>query len=395
MHRFAKSAAIGLLGAILTFVPAAARTTEGSSTSLSVSCGVWSQVASPNSGGSDNSLGGVSATSPSDAWAVGVFAPNSKTGFTLTLAEHWDGVSWKIVATPNVGSLSNNFYAVAALASNNAWAVGNYIGSDYASHTLIENWNGSAWSIVPSPDGGPGNNVLTGVSGTGASDVWAVGQSRTAGGAFQTLVEHWNGTIWQVVSSPNPGVSDNILNGVVALAPNNAYAVGQALGNASPDQPLVLNWNGSTWSVAPTPSLANTGVLYGVGGAASAAFTVGDVFPLAPTQTLVDQSLNGTSWTVASSPNGSSSDNVLYSVAAVPGTSGSSAWAVGQYVGSTGSIVTLIEQWNGSSWSIASSPNPGTGDNILSAVTATGPNDVWAVGTSGKGANNTLILHYC
>jgi hypothetical protein len=129
MYRFAKSVVIGLLGAALTFVPASARTSNDASPA-GTTCGVWSQVASPNSGGSDNTLGGVAATSPTDAWAVGNFAPNSKTGFALTLAEHWDGVSWKIVLTPNVGSLSNNLFAVAALAPNDAWAVGNYIGSD-------------------------------------------------------------------------------------------------------------------------------------------------------------------------------------------------------------------------------------------------------------------------
>jgi hypothetical protein len=396
MHRFAKSIVIGLLGAVLTFVPASAWTTSYSSVA-GTTCGVWSQVASPNSGGSDNTLGGVAATSASDAWAVGSFAPNSKTGFTLTLAEHWDGVSWKIVSTPNVGSLSNSLFAVAALASNDAWAVGNYIGSDHIAHTLIENWNGTGWSIVPSPDGGPGNNVLTGVAGASTDDVWAVGQSRSASGSFQTLTEHWNGSNWQVVSSPNAGTSDNVLNGVVALASNDVWAAGEALGPASPDQALLLHWAGSAWSVVQTPSLSNTGVFYAIGGAAGSVTGVGDVFPIvgAPTQTLVEQSTNGQPFAVATSPNDTTTDNLFYGVSVISPTN---AWAVGQYLDASGNPITLTEQWNGTSWNIVASPDPGVGGNILAAVAATSANDVWAVGAtagSGTGADRTLILHYC
>jgi hypothetical protein len=396
MHRFVKGLAVGLLGAVLTFVPASARTFSQTS-AVGTGCGVWTQVASPNSGGAGSDLGGVAATSPTDAWAVGSFAPNSKIGLTLTLAEHWDGVSWKIVSTPNVGALSNSLFAVAALAPNDAWAVGNYIGSDYAAHTLIENWNGSTWSFIPSPDGGPANNVLTGVAGTSASDVWAVGQSRSASGSIQTLTEHWNGTSWQVVSSPNPGASDDVLNGVFALASNDVWAAGESLGPASPDQALLLHWNGSAWSVTKTPALGNTGVFYAVSGANGLVTAAGDLFPTvgAPTQTLADQSVNEKSFVVTASPNNTTTDNLFYGVSVISPTN---AWAVGQYLDSSGNPITLTEQWNGTAWNIVTSPNPGVGGNILAAVAATSANDVWAVGASagsGTGNDRTLILHYC
>ena len=42
------------------------------------------------------------------------------------------------------------------------------------SKTLID-FNGSRWTIVPSPNVGAGNNVLTGVGAHAADDVWAVG----------------------------------------------------------------------------------------------------------------------------------------------------------------------------------------------------------------------------
>jgi hypothetical protein len=62
----------------------------------------------------------------------------------------------------------------------------------------------------------------------------------------------------------------------------------------------------------------------------------------------------------------------------------------------SGNNQTIIEQWNGTSWSIVSSPNPGSGNNILGAVAATSANDVWAVGgfDNGKGTK-TLVEHFC
>ena len=41
-----------------------------------------------------------------------------------------------------------------------------------------------------------------------------------------TLVEHWDGTTWSVVNSPNVTTDGNQLGGVVALATGNVWAVG-------------------------------------------------------------------------------------------------------------------------------------------------------------------------
>jgi hypothetical protein len=35
-------------------------------------------------------------------------------------------------------------------------------------------------------------------------------------GVTSTVIEQWNGTSWSQVSSPNPGASENILNGAAA-----------------------------------------------------------------------------------------------------------------------------------------------------------------------------------
>ena len=43
-------------------------------------------------------LYGLAALSASDAWAVGLY--QNGTG-VLTLTEHWDGTSWRLVASPD------------------------------------------------------------------------------------------------------------------------------------------------------------------------------------------------------------------------------------------------------------------------------------------------------
>src|SRR5260370_30168193 len=89
-----------------------------------------------------------------------------------------------------------------AQSKNNVWFVGFYRFLNPPA-TLIEHWDGSRWSIVNSPNVGTGNNELWGISATSATDVWAVGISQAHPGASpQPLTLHWNGTQWSVVPSP-------------------------------------------------------------------------------------------------------------------------------------------------------------------------------------------------
>ncbi|HXS63214.1 MAG TPA: hypothetical protein VN767_10070 [Streptosporangiaceae bacterium] len=38
------------------------------------------------------------------------------------------------------------------ISRNNVWADGSYITGNNAAQTLVEHWDGTKWSIVPSPD---------------------------------------------------------------------------------------------------------------------------------------------------------------------------------------------------------------------------------------------------
>src|SRR5207248_3047287 len=89
-----------------------------------------------------------------------------------TLVEHWNGSSWSVISSPDVGTSSNSLNDVAVASGNDVWAVGYY--ADNSVHkTLIEHWDGNAWSVIPSPNMGTSNNYLHGVQAAASNDVWA------------------------------------------------------------------------------------------------------------------------------------------------------------------------------------------------------------------------------
>src|SRR5207237_1150006 len=146
----------------------------------------WHIVSSPNQGTGDNFLQGVGVVSANDVWVVGYYFNGS---VKQTLVEHWNGTAWSVVASPNITTTANNFLqGVAVVSANDVGAVGCYDCDTTASRTLVEHWNGSAWSVVSSPNPGTGYIQLYGVAAVSASDVWAVGYYSNATGD-QALVE--------------------------------------------------------------------------------------------------------------------------------------------------------------------------------------------------------------
>jgi hypothetical protein len=348
-------------------------------------CGSWSVVQSPSPGTPPDELLSVATVSASNAWAVGTSDYQSGTG--QVLIEHWNGKQWSAVSSPSTGMPQSELDAVAVVSANDIWAVGSQ-GSLSAGYTLIEHWNGTQWSIVSSPNASPQNNELSGVVAISAKDVWAVGtfENRTTNRLFdQTLIEHWNGKQWSIVSSPNPGATLNDLNGVTALSSKDVWAVGYYFtANVGQDVALTEHWNGKQWSVVNSPSPGPDVVL-----TSTAAVSGSDVWAVGENgdQTLTEH-WNGTQWSVVASP-GAGIASLLVGVAVV---STGDVWAVGRSLNNDYESNTLTEQWNGTQWSVVSSPSPGTFESLLNGVAASAANNVWAVGLTD---NDTLIEHYC
>ncbi len=353
-------------------------------------CGTWTVASSPNPGTGSNFLNGVAAVAPGTIWAVGSYGNGNGSS---PLIERRSKSRWAVVSSPNVaGSLTG----IAAIAGNNVWAVGEN-DSAGMQETLIEHWNGNAWKIISSPNFAPTGNTLAAISVDSASDIWAVGTttSTSTGSGYQPLIEHWNGTKWNLSSSP---VVSGRLFSVAAIAAKDAWAVGSYAGQSG-IQTLVEHWNGTAWSVvsSPSPSAINTlnsvvkisaNDVWAAGDSTNSSTPSADYTPLI-------EHWNGTTWSVVSAVLAGSSD-LVNGMAAV---SSNDIIVVGDYrtsVDPGGPYFTLVEQWNGSQWKVVNSPSPGSLDSDLTAVARVpSSSHLWAVGFTDGTTNGTLTEKGC
>ena len=345
----------------------------------------WSIIPSANANPSQlNSLDRVSCVTASDCWAVGSVGIGSCN--STTLAEHWNGSAWSIVQTPNPSSSTLNVLSgVDCVSSVDCWATGLGNGTSTTDQTLAEHWNGSAWSIVTTPNASS-VSILGGVDCVTTSDCWTVGH---AGG--QTLAEHWNGTAWLVVNTPDTSPSqENELGAVACVSASDCWAVGDgAIGGT--EQTLAEQWNGVAWSIVDTadssPSEQN-----GLSGvtciAISDCWAVGfaDSGVSGVQQTLAEQ-WNGTAWSIVTTGDPSSTqNNYLVDVSCV---GSDDCWAVGTYVDASVVGHALSEHWDGSGWSVVATA-PSSFQTSLGGVVCPSISTCWAVGSVASGSGGTL-----
>jgi hypothetical protein len=218
--------------------------------------GAWSVAPSPSPGVA-SFLTGVSCANADACVAVGGYYTSTA---ERTLIESWNGASWTVMPSPNEQAASG-LASVSCTGAGACTAVGFYSYNAYVydqPQTLIESWNGSDWSIVPSPSPGYAN-YLEGVSCPHATACVAVGWIENASGFSATLAESWNGSAWSVVPSPNVGTSQNTFDGVSCASPTSCVAVGSSSDPSSPSRTLAETWNGLTWTVTPGPATPGGG----------------------------------------------------------------------------------------------------------------------------------------
>jgi len=367
----------------------------------------FNPVSSPN-GAKNNYLYATAAVSANDVWAVGVSNIGTN-AYDQPLAEHWNGTSWSIVATPNPGAYWADLNAVTAIASNNVWAVGDY-RYDLAGHfhTFAEHWDGSKWTVTTSTQNPTPFSTLFAVDAVSSNDIWAAGIFNSAG--WFTLVEHWNGTAWTVspsvdhVGSGN-AFENNFLFGVSALNSTDVW-IGGYFGNVDTgvDDSLAEHWDGASWSIVSTPDENGGGIIafvnalepghaVAVGGAAitSGNPTVGEAWDLL--------AAGGSTKSTQTGPG--AGNNYLEGV----DRSGAGVWVVGYTsdVSNTPSTLVVPATWNASSHTLTwgspgTSANPSASNNVLNAVAAVSPYTFWAVGYQTNVSANvdqTLAENYC
>jgi len=207
-----------------------------------------------------DSLTGVADISPAEAWAVGQV--NVGLAHPGQVIEHWDGVQWSVFQGPAFAPQSEPLLnAITAVSANDIWAVGSLLNHDLqVLNFLFEHWDGTSWTATAIESG---DAFLLGASADASDDAWAVGFAGPENATSRTLVLHWDGASWKKVPSPSAGSGANQLNGVAALAPNDVWAVG--FSTATPKPPpgqdrvptatLIEHYDGTSWSVVPSPNI--------------------------------------------------------------------------------------------------------------------------------------------
>jgi len=386
LRRRGAGLACGLLVMLSVLRPSSPLPAEAA-TAAALSCSATGIVPSPSPGSFD-ALSGVAAPGPDDAWAVGNYIDAG--GFGQTLIEHWDGRSWRQVASRNPAA-DDALTAVAAVSPADVWAVGSMSsGAPFGDRPLAEHWNGSAWTVVPVP----GDGTLTGLAAASAHDVWAVGSTVNGNQPVQTLVEHWDGASWQVVGSRNPGPYGNRLAAVSVTGPDSVWAVGTADTSQFGTGSLVEHWNGIGWSAVSVPNVGLDDTLRSVASAGpGGVWAVGAYDQQTPQGTAtyaLIQHWNGARWSVVPSP-GPTGLDILEGVAAV---SASDIWAVGTTAGHP----ARVERWNGRQWILEKAPYVHGALNLASAVSASPATGVWIAGTDialNNFSYHTLTEHLC
>ena len=333
----------------------------------------WSVVPNPTGSG-ETYLYDVAALSSTEAWAVGEAIEN---GDEVPLLERWDGVRWVRQSRPEVADAY--LYGVDAVSTSDVWAVGHQDLQQYTSRSVIEHWTGSEWTRIPSPnpsrDPAIGRNELYDVVALASDDAWAVGYFITQDVySYSELLAHWDGTRWRPQWVPRRGYRPLI--SIDAVSADDIWAVGQQLTADETYAALIERWDGSRWSRVASPDIGATAYLTGV-----AAVAADDVWAVGyrtdeTTSTTLIEHWNGISWTVVPAP--MPSQAYLQDVAAV---APDDVWAVG-YVDSGLNVLTLTLHWDGVAWSIVDSPN---GRGALSALYSTasdGLGGAWAVGVA-------------
>jgi hypothetical protein len=361
----------------------------------------WTIVSAPPAG-QNAPLRAVSAVSATDAWAVGYHSGNAGTNVgAKPLIDNWNGAAWSAASVPATPGNTALLLAVSASSATDAWAVGRTQVNKSSFEGLALHWNGTAWSVSPGFSAalsGIGGASAVGVADISPTDAYAIGDS--AATASGSLVQ-WTGTAWSAVTLPRPANanSNTTLSAISANGPDDVWIVGTFLDSAThQNETFSEHFNGTAWSVVPMPLVSNSNInaFYLFNGiqanSPSDVWAVGEssVVDSTTSSNLIEH-WNGTAWSIVPSPSPGTGDSLT---GVTTSNAASDVWAVGVTVpaGAT-QAQTLTLNWNGTAWTTVASPDAGSPSVLNSVSTSPGSAIVWAVGESGvSGSFNPLAM---
>jgi hypothetical protein len=369
----------------------------------------WSVESSPNpSGASASGLSAVSCSGPGSCVAVGAgdYPSGHQIRYALALIEQLSSDKWTVASTPTLpGATASPLVGVSCPLANFCAAVG-YVQYAHPGifDALVETWNGKSWKAdsIKAPTGGS-DPSLAAVSCAAKGSCLAVGNYiDSKSDSYRTLAERLDGTAWSVVPSPDPhGASGNSeFSGVDCVTPNLCESVGNVAYNDTLQKVFAYSLNGSTWTpqrqVNPTQTPGNTDEAVSCS-TSDACTSVGFVYVVR--EIALAEYWNGSKWTrqrVPAPPN--RPETILGDVSCVGNTScvsvGTSA-GVNPKNGHLRPAHVMAEVWNGTSWSL-SEPVGAMGTTVgLTGISCTSRTTCIAVGGSAtESGEGTLVEAY-
>ena len=334
----------------------------------------------------------VTCPSATRCYAVGV-SFTRPSGSVRTLVERWNGSSWSIVPSPNAAATDTWLAGIACTSATSCMAVGSSTSSgDHGGKAYAVRLAGNTWSAVAIPSGGP-EAGLSDVTCTAANNCFAVGSYKGSAGT-KPLAMRWNGQKWTVLAVALPaGFSGGHLSGVDCASPSKCFAVGSIIEQTAPNPAIIERWNGTKW-VNDRRFTPHGGVYPELSDVTCPTATrcraVGnDGSAFARTLAVA---WNGTAWSVQASANRKSDEENYLS--AVTCWNESDCFAVGVSLEShAGPGHTLTERRHGVTWSLVASPDKDPQWNDLFGVDCIGADRCFAVGTSNA-ASPVIILRW-
>ena len=302
-------------------------------------------------GATKGALAGTSCATSTSCIAVGSY--NSSEG-TFGLAEEWTGLEWKKQAppTPSGGTLTE-LHHVSCTGPSECTAVGSYKNSSGTIVTLAERLSGSGWQVQSTPNPlGAQESRLSGVSCTSASSCVAVGFAKSKSGALEGFSETFNGSEWTLKSTPAPsGATASRLLDVACAAAGSCTAVGSYTNASGETLTLAESYNGSVWEVqtTPNPEGAKSAELDAISCPAQESCTaVGSYTNASGKSEAFAEGYNGSEWQLQSleAPSGATAT----SLSGITCTALGACVAVGSSTSTGGAQTPLAELWSGYQW---------------------------------------------
>ena len=177
----------------------------------------------------------VSCPAATDCWLSGTHGNGSTGG---TLIGHWTGGAWAAVPTPTTHIPADSLLAISCQATACMT-----VGMRGNASPLAQRWNGSAWTVIPT---GTVHALLYGVSCANPGNCMAAGGTNAGNG--RVFTEQWTGAQWRVVPAPSPRGGNSSLMGVSCASATDCWGAGSHF-NGSADRSLLEHWNGRAWSI--------------------------------------------------------------------------------------------------------------------------------------------------